>query len=777
MMTKYRRATRILLVVLIGIITAFALLVVRKKWEGIKSYGSRVLAWIRPVTITVASPGEGAREVPPNNALYVFFSKALDPSSLSDKSVILQADSTAVSYKISYIPSEYCVVIKPDSALGAGISCRLMFKGGDGKNIIKDTSGKAMPKDITWSFRTAMQKEIPDPAFTPGGPVLLLTSSTNGFSKYPIEILRAEGWNAFQSMDIASVTTDELNKYDIVIVGDIPLTAQKVSLLTAWVNAGGTLIAFHPDHQLANLLGLVPAGGTISEKFIKVNTNSGPGVGIVGQTMKFHGTADLYYLNNGTNILATIYSNDSTATSFPAVTSRDVGPSGGQAVAFTYDLAKSVVYTRQGNPAWAGQKRDGVKPPTRSDNLFFANASFDPQPEWLDMDKVAIPQADEQQRLLTNVMVLGNYNRKPLPRFWFLPKGKKATIVLTGDDHGFGSTAPRLKHYMALSPSNTSEAVANWDAIRSTSYMFSSTPITNAEIAFYQNQGFEIGLHLDPDCGNWTPSTLKSFFDNQVANFYEKFPVVNSFITHRIHCLSWTDWASLPKEELTKGIRLDVSYYFWPDVWIKDRPGMFTGSGMPMRFADTNGTVINVYQVPTQMTDESGQSYPFTINSLLEKANGKEGYYGVFCANMHNDWLTSKGADAIIAAAKASKIPVVSSKQMLEWLDARNNSTFSDFSWNNNRLGFTIAADTNARNLKAMLPRTTASGIFNSLSRGGTAVKTTTEMIKGIEYVFFDAINGRYKASYGGATGSSNKGESDVKSLAETKDNHRKNYR
>ena len=35
---------------------------------------------------------------------------------------------------------------------------------------------------------------------------------------------------------------------------------------------------------------------------------------------------------------------------------------GGQAAAFTYDLAQSIVYTRQGNPAWAGQERDGATP-------------------------------------------------------------------------------------------------------------------------------------------------------------------------------------------------------------------------------------------------------------------------------------------------------------------------------------------------------------------------------------------------------------------------------
>src|SRR5262249_40384158 len=108
----------------------------------------------------------------------------------------------------------------------------------------------------------------------------------------------------------------------------------------------------------------------------------------------------------------------------------------GQAIAFTYDLAKSIVYTRQGNPAWAGQKRDGDIPPIRPDDLFYGNAASDPEPDYVNLNKVAIPQADEQLRLLTNIILAGNYDHKPLPRFWFLPKGLKATVVMTGDDHG-----------------------------------------------------------------------------------------------------------------------------------------------------------------------------------------------------------------------------------------------------------------------------------------------------------------------------------------------------
>ncbi len=33
---------------------------------------------------------------------------------------------------------------------------------------------------------------------------------------------------------------------------------------------------------------------------------------------------------------------------------------------------------------------------------------------------------------------------------------------------------------------------------------------------------------------------------------------------------------------------------------------MFTGSGIPMRFADLDGSLIDVYQATTQITDESG---------------------------------------------------------------------------------------------------------------------------------------------------------------------------
>ena len=86
------------------------------------------------------------------------------------------------------------------------------------------------------------------------------------------------------------------------------------------------------------------------------------------------------------------------------MTLRSVGSNGGQAAAFTYDLARSVVYTRQGNPAWAGQERDGSRRRSAPTTCSSAQAPATSSPTGSNLDKVAIPQADEQQRLLANLI-------------------------------------------------------------------------------------------------------------------------------------------------------------------------------------------------------------------------------------------------------------------------------------------------------------------------------------------------------------------------------------
>jgi hypothetical protein len=516
-----------------------------------------------------------------------------------------------------------------------------------------------------------------------------------------------------------------------------------VSTLTTWVNGGGNLIALHPDKQLAGLLGLTDTGTTLANGYLLVNTTTGPGTGIVGQTIQYHGSADRYTLAGATSI-ATLYSSASAATSNPAVTLRSIGSAGGQAAAFTYDLARSIVYTRQGNPAWAGQDRDGVFP-IRPDDLFFGGSG---QTDWVDLNKVAIPQADEQMRLLTNLIVTMNADRKPIPRFWYLPRGEKAAVVMTGDDHANGGTAGRFDQYIANSPAGCS--VANWDCVRSTSYIYPSAPLTNAQAANYVAQGFEVALHtqISGGCDNWTQDVLNTAMSTQRAAFAAKYTSVPAPVTERTHCVAWSDWATHAKVDLAFGIRLDTNYYYYPDVWMATKPGFMTGSGMPMRFADLDGSTIDVYQANTDMTDESGQAYPATVNALLDKAVGPEGYYGIFTANMHTDYAQHAGSDAIVASALARSVPVVSAKQMLDWVDGRNASTFKNFSWSGGSLGFTITTGAGANGLQGMLPVQSAAGTLSALTRSGSAVFYSTQTIKGIQYAVFTATPGSYTAAY-----------------------------
>jgi len=96
----------------------------------------------------------------------------------------------------------------------------------------------------------------------------------------------------------------------------------------------------------------------------------------------------------------------------------------GLAVLWAFDLARCIAYLRQGNPAlrhnpqpWSG---------IRAVNMFV---------DWIDLDRLPVPQADELQRLFANVLNGLQQARRPLPRLWYFPAGAPGMLIATGDDH------------------------------------------------------------------------------------------------------------------------------------------------------------------------------------------------------------------------------------------------------------------------------------------------------------------------------------------------------
>jgi len=388
-------------------------------------------------TVATVTPQSGATGVARTATATATFSESMDPTTINTSTMTLRNSSgTLISAGVTY--NGAIATLTPSAQLASATTYTALIKSG--ASGVKDLAGNALAADFAWSFTTAPPTVSPTEGA--GGPILVVAGSGNPFTRYYAEVLRAEGLNEFAVSDLAAVTDTLLAGYDVVILGDQALTTTQVTMLTNWVSAGGNLIAMRPDKKLAALLGLSDAGGTLSNSYLAVQTAQAPGAGIASQPLQFHGGAD-QYVPAGATVVATLYSDATHVTAFPAVTLKAGVSGAGGAAAFTYDLARSIVYTRQGNPAWAGQERDGMAP-IRSDDLFFGAKSGDIQPDWVDLSKVAIPQADEQQRLLANLILVMNSNRKPLPRLWYFPRGKKAVVVMTGDDHANGGTTGRF---------------------------------------------------------------------------------------------------------------------------------------------------------------------------------------------------------------------------------------------------------------------------------------------------------------------------------------------
>ena len=348
----------------------------------------------------------------------------------------------------------------------------------------------------------------------------------------------------------------------------------------------------------------------------------------------------------------------------------------------------------------------------------------------MNLDAAAVPQADEQQRVLANLILQMNSVRKPLPRFWYFPRGVKAVVVLTGEDRANGSTASRFDALAAASPAGC--AVADWTCVRGTSYLGPATSLTDAAAAAYAAAGFELAPQVSTGCTDVAPSSLDGLYADRLAAFATQFPSLAAPATHRMHCSTWSDYATQPGVEGAHGLRLDTSYGYWPDAWLANRSGFITGSGMPMRFADERGAMIDVFQAAAQMTDYARAELP--VDRQRAARQGARAVRLLRGAGRHTEFRHGVFIEAsqIVNAAVTRGVPVVSARQMLEWLDGRNGSSFRAITWNGNTLSFSVAQGRAAAGLQAMLP-IDASGTLRGITLNGSPVAFTTAVIKGVD--------------------------------------------
>ena len=225
-----------------------------------------------------------------------------------------------------------------------------------------------------------------------------------------------------------------------------------------------------------------------------------------------------------------------------------------------------------------GQERDASSPKAiRSDDLFFGGS----QPDWVDLDRVQVPSADEQQRLLANLITGMQQDRMPLPRFWYLPWGLKAAVVLTGDDHGTASTRTQVTTYRNMNR----RLLGGRLAVRALHfYVFPDAPLSDSRSRTSRRRasrsrctcwisGRRAARRTSATNCNNDRRVIAADSSIQLATFATKWPSAASPATNRSHCIVWSDWVGTPLAEVGEGIRLDTNYYYWPGAGYRTAPG------------------------------------------------------------------------------------------------------------------------------------------------------------------------------------------------------------
>ena len=590
-------------------------------------------------------------------------------------------------------------------------------------------------------------------------PVLVVVNSgygANPFGRYVEEILRAEGLNAYDVVELSALTGGDLSGHAVTVLTETSLSAGQATLITSYVNGGGRLIALRPDAQLKGLFGLGAAAGTQTDGYLKIDNGQASGAGLTSSVLQIHGSSDRYGLSGGTT-LATLYSNATTATAYPAV----VSGSGGRAVAFTYDMVRNVVLTRQGNPALANRvdtlgNWDTASPAvTRTVYLFGSVNYAGGQPLWIDRDRIPVPQADEQQRLLARLVQQQVGATQPLPQLWYFPGTAKTMLVLTGDAHA-NPTSTFQAEIQSLNARNAPITV----------YMTIGGDVTEMQLLTWQGQGHSFGIHpysYRPDSyPPYNVLNLNQGYASFNAWFGMTYAAVARSRTVRNHQVAWQGWTDAAELAASYGIALDTDFYHW-GAWLQKGDGSWphgyiTGSGQAMKFVKADGTVLPVYQQLTQLADEqlisgadagyeglNNQEALLVSQSLIDASQA--GDYAALMTQFHvGTYETIQAwAEGTIDYANSLGIPVWNADQWLNFVERRHDADYTNVSWNalSGTLTFNLTAATGA-NLTTMLPASYAGQTLQSVSVDGTNTGFSLQTIKGQSQAFVSVASGNH---------------------------------
>ncbi|MGC8801501.1 MAG: hypothetical protein ACP5UR_14800 [Chloroflexus sp.] len=606
------------------------------------------------------------------------------------------------------------------------------------------------PLPVPTGARSSIRQLEPAEGFAP----LLLVADPAprpDFTDYLGEILRAEGWLGLRRLYLRQL--NQPLRGAVVILTGTPLSPDNVAWLRLFVKHGGGLIGIRPDKSLATIFGVSYLGSAQIDDSLYPTASTG-----IAGPLQLHTTYDRVTLNGATAI-ATASNGD------PLVTIHRYGD--GLAALWTFDLARMIALIRQGNPAWIDQERDLMEG-LRASDLFAG---------WIDLNRIAIPQADEHQRLLS--WMIEEVSPQPLLRLWYFPDNAASAIIATSDAHG-----SRVRHieqmltmvehhggtasiYYTPPPTNTTGRLT-----RKLRWNLSRTPLIGPvvggsdllpgphHVTEWRERGHEFGMH--PYVEEGLEEGYYRYWSEFLKLGYGPLPP-----TVRTHRILWRGWVDNAIVQARYGLRMNLDYYHSGPV-VRKADGTWTmgylnGSGLPLRFVDTDGGVIDVYQQATHLVDEhlmpifqTGYEVGLdgvtaATHTIAQIAASIDRYPSALGLQCHVDPFLIGGtlADEVsrwlnetLAYAAAAKLPILAAMHWLHFLDTRNTSDLKEVRWNGQRLSVTITTPPTTLPLALLIPERHRTAQLGGVRGGGdTALGMRT--IAGRSYRVMRLTNGQ----------------------------------
>ena len=481
---------------------------------------------------------------------------------------------------------------------------------------------------------------------------------------YITEILLTEGINGFDVIDQAEITEELLRRYTLAITSST-VSSLSLPVISAYVRHGGSLLSLRPPKDWESIFGLERLPGSIytrcKDGYLHLNTRNAAFANFDDKTLQVRGVTDLYTLK-GAEAIAYISSIPTYPTQYPAISLNRYGE--GLAACYAFDLAQCVVRLHQGNREKAG-----------GDNLDYnADGKLTPSDLFtgeLDYSFRLIPQADVHQDILT-ALIEKMHRNIPLPRVWHFPNGAPAAVLINGDSDG--TTAEQLE---------MSIKIAEQNGYRYTGYLMREhvDMLDKETIDDYIGRGHCFGPHLITQTMASGSDFEDALTDNASAieRKYGDAPVA-----HRSHGCIFPGYVSSAKTLLKHGIRMDTNYLGMSGIGTS----FINGSALPVKFADENGSVIDVYELSTQISDDS-----FSPKLLVEQRSTEQAmelgfdlirrclkYNGVYHPSFHPITVANKPEvanwmDKDCKACRELGLISLTSRQCIEFEDARRAIT------------------------------------------------------------------------------------------------------